>query len=994
MRWFFLWGRKMPLPNIQKFIGTDVTQQGFKNAQADLLVYINEMDARIGSTAAGYFKSYQSLSDANADIVNIPFGVSVRVLSSIDGGDYYKASASATNLTKSAYDPVEQAKQVFLQNLKISNITNTAEKIQGYAVSSDLKLVQSPNVLTMFIPVESGDVIEFKGALGSGIVGELIHYALLFDEQFNLVGPIYSYTSTGVIIETNYSSVASQRGYVCLRIRSDRAYQVSLNSKVYKEQGDNSLKIEADNYSFSEYEIGYVINADGTRTNTSDTAWRNYYIPVSKGDRVNCFCSTGDGSTGIDISFVAFMRNDRTFVSNLKTCRTNAALNVATASVEAPNDGLIYIRAKVGIQPKIFKISQEFLAKNQFKDYFDDQLASLDDISDAPYDTSYIYDIGGIKVNVNQESGWRSYFIDCNKGDKFTYDGIVGSGVVGQEMLYMAQFDGQLNYVEAITTYISEGSQSKVGRIDGVASRTGKFYIRARSLGGSNVKITKESKIFASNGDVSSAHTRLDEFEKELNLVGGQLVDTVSEKVDEALSSGVEQIITPIIDDKILGIAGDVIESGVSDAIAASGIASLTRLDSQLERLPVNLSNDHGYNFVPYSQNNIVTFDDYQYVVAVDHNRDPILLQRYKLGAWKTFNLGLLDGNPFAAPNYEDSHNNFVVTVTASGKIMVSGNHHNNVCRCVVSENAHDIESWNRVFYTQSNAVTYPRLLRYPDGTVQAFWREGSSGNGAYYASIWDDQNNVFNAKRMLIDQASTVTSNPYEQCIGIGVDGSLHLCWGYRTNSASADTNFGMFYAKSNNKGLSWTSASGAQNFELPLNDVRSERIFNAPPSGGYVNQNGGCCDKDGRYHTVITQYDSNNKTQIVHIWFDGSAWRSDWVTDFDFHYSLTANMVTADLSRPLVACTRNGKTFVLYHTNYMGRGEQIRCIDVTNVGAPVGFCLAKFNTRNVELSINVDYVMRDHEFVMLLSRGGGDRTNEIWKNQPGYLLTAPLPI
>ncbi|MDR0070192.1 BNR-4 repeat-containing protein, partial [Acinetobacter sp. 11520] len=68
-------------------------------------------------------------------------------------------------------------------------------------------------------------------------------------------------------------------------------------------------------------------------------------------------------------------------------------------------------------------------------------------------------------------------------------------------------------------------------------------------------------------------------------------------------------------------------------------------------------------------------------------------------------------------------------------------NHHNNTCRCVISQNPNDIQSWSKISFSTSTAITYPRFLRYPDGTTQAFWREGSSGNGAFYSAIFDDVN-------------------------------------------------------------------------------------------------------------------------------------------------------------------------------------------------------------------------------------------------------------
>jgi|GEM_PF-2839218 len=60
--------------------------------------------------AGGYFDSYATLADANAKVAEIPLNRLVRVLSATEGGDYYKASAGATSLTKSPYDSLTQAK--------------------------------------------------------------------------------------------------------------------------------------------------------------------------------------------------------------------------------------------------------------------------------------------------------------------------------------------------------------------------------------------------------------------------------------------------------------------------------------------------------------------------------------------------------------------------------------------------------------------------------------------------------------------------------------------------------------------------------------------------------------------------------------------------------------------------------------------------------------------------------------------------------------------
>ena len=61
---------------------------------------------------------YPTLADANADIANIR--TDVYVITG-DNGAYYKATAEATTLTKSDYDPVELSKQYVNAIKELSN---------------------------------------------------------------------------------------------------------------------------------------------------------------------------------------------------------------------------------------------------------------------------------------------------------------------------------------------------------------------------------------------------------------------------------------------------------------------------------------------------------------------------------------------------------------------------------------------------------------------------------------------------------------------------------------------------------------------------------------------------------------------------------------------------------------------------------------------------------------------------------------------------------
>ncbi|GEM_PF-6544179 len=85
------------------------------------------VDNALAGFTNGTFKAYPTLAAANADIANIALNTRVSVLSSTEGGDYYKASAGATSLTKSPWDPVQQAKDYSDQKIKTFSIYKNIE---------------------------------------------------------------------------------------------------------------------------------------------------------------------------------------------------------------------------------------------------------------------------------------------------------------------------------------------------------------------------------------------------------------------------------------------------------------------------------------------------------------------------------------------------------------------------------------------------------------------------------------------------------------------------------------------------------------------------------------------------------------------------------------------------------------------------------------------------------------------------------------------------
>lgn len=120
--------------------------------------------------SGGYFKRYTSLAAANADIANIPINGVVKVTDAINGGDYEKATAEATTLTKSPYDPVELAKADISAKTNINLYRGIAAHASQYNANTfdktTLKADYAPTEIRYRgMNVSGGFTVPFNGEL-------------------------------------------------------------------------------------------------------------------------------------------------------------------------------------------------------------------------------------------------------------------------------------------------------------------------------------------------------------------------------------------------------------------------------------------------------------------------------------------------------------------------------------------------------------------------------------------------------------------------------------------------------------------------------------------------------------------------------------------------------------------------------------------------------------------------------------------------------------
>ena len=214
--WVFLWGRKMPLPNILEFIGTNISQRKFQEAQEKLLNYLGfevptktelavkadktYVDTALTGFTNGASKFYATLAAANADIANIGIKDKVEVGETTNGGTWYKATAGATSLTKSPYDPALQAQKYTYQlesnifSARSRNLLDKTRIVAGeYFSSGSNKIVNSSLwKRSGFIPVEAGKAYTLSG----NFVGGPIAWYANNDELSNPISVTSAMTGT------------------------------------------------------------------------------------------------------------------------------------------------------------------------------------------------------------------------------------------------------------------------------------------------------------------------------------------------------------------------------------------------------------------------------------------------------------------------------------------------------------------------------------------------------------------------------------------------------------------------------------------------------------------------------------------------------------------------------------------------------------------------------------------------------------------------------
>ena len=423
-----------------------------------------------------------------------------------------------------------------------------------------------------------------------------------------------------------------------------------------------------------------------------------------------------------------------------------------------------------------------------------------------------------------------------------------------------------------------------------------------------------------------------------------------------------------------------------------------------LSPLPGLLRGEYNYNAVSFIQDNLCTFGDTQYAVYWGTDQSGYITKRtLPNGPWSTpVRLQDVAGNPLQTPVTDDAHNTIVVGVDPTGNVHVAGNHHNFPLRYMRTTTPGDLSTFTAgtMLGVNEDSVTYPQfVLDQASGKLFFFYRNGSSGYGNEYVRRLDGSTWVNPVAGTLIDGIAS-NESPYMQHISSDANG-LHLFWCWRESPSDAGSNTDMTYMRSSDGGVTWKKENG-QAVTIPATHANSNVIWDTAQGSGMVNQNGATVDSLGHPHTVFHEYDANGKTQIAHVWYDGTAWQHELVTKYLTRRMETVGqgLITVEISRPTIVASQDGRVYVIYRTLFDDRRGTVRAVDVTpGTTDRRDFSICNIDLWEWEPTFDTQAAKNRNELHMIihpaLNNGSvsvGFNWGNAWRRQYGAVLTIDM--
>jgi hypothetical protein len=392
-------------------------------------------------------------------------------------------------------------------------------------------------------------------------------------------------------------------------------------------------------------------------------------------------------------------------------------------------------------------------------------------------------------------------------------------------------------------------------------------------------------------------------------------------------------------------------------------------------------------NTVVFRHNSLVSDNQFQFAAYYDSTGHVVLAKR-KLGAktWEVKQTALTG-------NIMDAHNTISIMVDGEGYLHVSWDHHNNPVNYCRSVTPGSLDLTDKLAMTgkEESSVSYPEFYRLPDGDMLFLYRNGASGRGNLVLNHYYTKTKTWERVQSNLIDGEGERSPYWQACVD--AKGIFHISWVWRETPDVA-SNHDILYAKSPDGGKTWQRSNNEPQ-PMPINAANAENVVHIAQRSELINSTSMCTNAAG--HIFIATYWRAGfaaSPQYRLIWFDGSRWDTQEISDRKTAFSLSgAGTKKIPLSRPQVLA-QGKKVYMIFrdaergnfvsvsYNNNISKGEW-KTIDISK--QPVGQWEPSYDTElwRRKSIINI--------YMQLSGQGDGEKTEKIPAQEVSVLEWKP---
>ena len=332
-------------------------------------------------------------------------------------------------------------------------------------------------------------------------------------------------------------------------------------------------------------------------------------------------------------------------------------------------------------------------------------------------------------------------------------------------------------------------------------------------------------------------------------------------------------------------------------------------------------------NTTIFRRNSVVTFQGHQFAAFYDpKGRVVLAMRQHGTDDWKV-----------RATRYrgaaEDSHNVVNIMVDGDGYLHMAWDHHSSPLRYARSVEPLSLKMGEpkAMIGTLEDRVTYPEFHRLPSGDLIFVYRDGVSGRGNVVVNRYHVPSRTWaRLHDNLIDGEGH--RNAYWQ-VYVDHAGTIHLSWVWR-ETANANTNHDLCYARSKDGGLSWETSRGKE-YEVPIRERSAELVSRVPQGANLINQTDMTADGHGAPFIATYFRARDDQCTQIHVFFlRGGRWERTTVTDRRLDFELGGQgSLRLPLSRPVVVFERHPvrpRLHVIYRDDEFGGVARVASAEI----------------------------------------------------------------